>query len=195
MIEIETVVESEDWLAAFGADVSAFAVATIERGLAADPILAALLTVGERAGALTLTALFTRDSKLQDLNLEWRGRDEPTNILSFPGDWQTLTKEGVEARLKEVAKKTLPPIHIGDLALGLETIRAEAEAQGKSRHDHLRHLLLHGTLHLLGYDHELAGEAERMEALEVRLLADFGVANPYLETFEEHDFPNERNPF
>jgi probable rRNA maturation factor len=103
------------------------------------------------------------DSALRALNLSWRGIDKPTNVLSFraapgrPGEAPTL----------------------GDIALAYETLAREAKDLGVSLADHYRHLLVHGFLHLIGYDHETDAEAERMEALEAKILARLGVADPY----------------
>src|ERR1700733_7349107 len=100
---------------------------------------------------------------LPALNLSWGGFDKPTNVLSFcaapgrAGEAQTL----------------------GDIALAYETLAREAEDFGVPLGDHYRHLLVHGFLHLIGYDHETDAEAERMEALETKILARLGVADPY----------------
>ena len=104
------------------------------------------------------------DAALRALNLRWRGVDKPTNVLSFPsassgplGDATTL----------------------GDIALAYETLAREAEDLGVPLADHYRHLLAHGFLHLMGYDHETDAEAERMEALETRILTRLGAGDPY----------------
>jgi probable rRNA maturation factor len=103
------------------------------------------------------------DAALRALNLSWRGIDKPTNVLSFP------------AALGRPGEATM----LGDIALAYETLAREAEDLGVSLADHYRHLLVHGFLHLVGYDHETDAEAERMEALETRILARLGVADPY----------------
>lgn len=94
----------------------------------------------------------------QQLNRDFRQQDKPTNVLSFPFD---------------------EPDYLGDLALCHEIIAAEAEAQGKTLLAHYQHMTLHGILHLLGYDHETEAEAVEMEALEIKLLAQLGVKDPY----------------
>ena len=158
-IEIAVLVEAADWTAALpGAETLA------ER--AARAVLAAQDETGED---LELAVLLTDDATVQDLNARYRGKDRPTNVLSFASDDPAPPGE---ARL------------LGDLALAFGTCRREAAEQGKPLEDHLTHLVVHGTLHLLGYDHEDEDEAEAMEARERRLLADLGVADPYAERAE-----------
>jgi probable rRNA maturation factor len=101
---------------------------------------------------------------VQDLNRRWRGLDKPTNVLSFPAS-APRSSDGIRA--------------LGDLVLAWETVAREAEQEGKPVADHVTHLVVHGTLHLLGYDHEIEHEAEAMEAREVEALARLGIANPY----------------
>ncbi len=104
------------------------------------------------------------DAQLQALNLRWRGLDKPTNVLSFPA-----APHGRRAE----------PFPLGDIALAYQTLAREASELGVPLADHYRHLVAHGFLHLIGYDHETAEEAERMEALESRIMARLGVADPY----------------
>jgi probable rRNA maturation factor len=103
------------------------------------------------------------DAVLRALNLRWRGVDKPTNVLSFPS--------APPGPLGD-------PTTLGDIALAYETLAREAEDLGVPLVDHYRHLLAHGFLHLIGYDHEADAEAERMEALETRILARLGAADP-----------------
>ena len=117
---------------------------------------------GDPAHDGDLVILLTDDAQVMDLNTRFRGKDAATNVLSFPA----------------------PPNaqdHIGDIALAYGICATEAAAQGKSLADHLRHLTIHGVLHLFGYDHEIDSEAEAMEALERRILAGLGVADPYAD--------------
>lgn len=107
-----------------------------------------------------LVILLADDEAVRDLNARFRGRDVPTNVLSFPA---ASNAEG----------------HLGDIALASGVCVREAGEQGKPLADHLRHLVIHGVLHLLGYDHTGDAQAERMEALERDLLASLGVADPY----------------
>lgn len=120
------------------------------------------------AGALPLPAemsiTLTDDARIRELNRAWRGLDKPTNVLSFPAADQP---EGV-----------LPHL-LGDVIVAFGTLAREAEAEGKAPADHLAHLVVHGTLHLMGFDHETDDEAETMEALERQVLAGLGIADPY----------------
>lgn len=123
---------------------------------AARAALAAEHAGGEAAG---LTILLADDRALRRLNAEHRGKDKPTNVLSFPAE------EGMG--------------HLGDIALALGVVRREAREAGRSLGAHLAHLVAHGTLHLLGHDHVVAGEARRMERAEARVLARLGLPNPW----------------
>jgi probable rRNA maturation factor len=107
----------------------------------------------------TLTVLLADDRELRRLNGEHRGKDKPTNVLSFPGLGG----------------------HLGDIALALGTVRREAEAAGKRPAAHFAHLVAHGALHLLGHDHLHAGEARRMERAEARAMRRLRLPNPWKE--------------
>jgi probable rRNA maturation factor len=127
------------------------------------------------------------DAALRALNLSWRGIDKPTNVLSFPSTTATHVDavddrvgRAQRARLQPaVAHGSAPVVSLGDIALAYETLAREAEDLGVPLADHYRHLLVHGFLHLIGYDHETDVEAERMEALETKILARLGAADPY----------------
>lgn len=107
----------------------------------------------------------TDETESQELNLEYRGKDKPTNVLSFPAD---------------IPDEVGIPL-LGDLVVCAPVVETEAAEQGKSLDAHWAHMLIHGTLHLLGYDHIHDDEANVMEALETRLLAQLGFPNPYEE--------------
>jgi probable rRNA maturation factor len=111
-----------------------------------------------------VSLLFTDDSHMRGLNLRYRGKDKPTNVLSLPS-----------ARL---LVGRLGPL-LGDIVLASETLEGEAEAQAVARNDHLTHLIVHGFLHLIGHDHEVDSEALVMEGLETAILGDLGIADPY----------------
>jgi probable rRNA maturation factor len=104
------------------------------------------------------------DAEIQSLNARWRGKDAPTNVLSFPA--------------VEAARVGQAPL-LGDVFVAFETLAREAEAERKALRDHFSHLVVHGFLHLLGFDHVEDAEAETMEATEIRALARIGVADPY----------------
>ena len=120
---------------------------------------------------LSTSLLFTSDEEVHALNKEWRGKDKPTNVLSFPmlerGELLDLAPDG-------------PPEMLGDLALAHGTCAREASEKGISLEDHATHLLIHGLLHLAGHDHiDSDAQAEAMEALEIAALAKLGIADPY----------------
>ncbi len=110
----------------------------------------------------SVAILLTNDAAVRRLNARFRDRDAATNVLAFPA---AANVEG----------------HLGDIALAFGVCAREAAEQGKALADHLRHLVIHGVLHLLGYDHQAEDEARRMEAVERDLLAALGVADPYAE--------------
>jgi probable rRNA maturation factor len=120
------------------------------------------------------------DAALCALNARWRGIDKPTNVLSFPAPVDAVA-DRVSRAPKDV--RELQSCHLGDIALAYETLAREAENLGVPIADHYRHLIAHGFLHLIGYDHETDAEGERMEALETRILARLGAADPYAREF------------
>ena len=111
-------------------------------------------------GGYSLTVLLSNDRKLKSLNRDFRGKDKPTNVLSFPA---TPNKDKYQ----------------GDVALAFGVARKEAKAESKRVADHATHLVVHGVLHLAGYDHIRARDAKVMEALEIKILDRLGIANPY----------------
>ncbi len=154
---IDVVHDGGDWDAVAGADelVRVAAHAVArELGLANTEVCVAL----------------SSDDQVAELNGSYRGKPTPTNVLSFPAV-PMVPMEG-EARF------------LGDLALALETLQREADDMGVPVAHHLQHLVVHGLLHLLGYDHLTDGEAEEMEALEVRILSRLGIADPYANAGE-----------
>jgi len=130
-----------------------------ERKVAAQVKAAvALITADYECDTDVLTIKFADDHAVQALNAQFRGKNKPTNVLSFPDDDRPL----------------------GDMILAYETVMREAAEQQKLFLHHVLHLVIHGTLHLLGYDHEENQQAEEMEALEITCLAKLGIANPYI---------------
>jgi probable rRNA maturation factor len=113
-----------------------------------------------------LAIVLTDDSAIRRLNRDWRGFDKPTNVLSFPA-----AKAGAD-----IADPSL-----GDVIIAFQTVAREARDENKPFHHHLAHLAVHGFLHLLGYDHETERDARKMERLEVRILQDLGMPDPYAE--------------
>ena len=137
---------------------------------AEEIVLRMAQTVFEHDGASSaaeLSVLLADDTFVQSLNRKFRGKDKSTNVLSFPN---APTPAG--ALYDE-------PSSLGDIALAFETVKAEAQTQGKSFDDHLAHLVVHGVLHLLGYDHIEDEDAEKMETRERELLKLFEIADPY----------------
>jgi probable rRNA maturation factor len=128
---------------------------------------AAATDIGEPAAEVAV--LLCDDGTIAALNAQWRGREEATNVLSFPAP----PASGPSAPYPSA------PVHLGDIAIACETVVREAREQGRTVSQHLAHLAVHGFLHLLGYDHQTDGEAEHMEALEREILATLGISDPY----------------
>ena len=122
--------------------------------------------LGRRARGRELGVCTVGEAESARLNARFRGRRKPTNVLSFP-----------PLRLPRVRGAAPPPL--GELVICPRVLRAEARAQDKTLRAHWPHLIVHGTLHLLGYDHESAGDARRMERREISVLRRLGFANPY----------------
>jgi len=125
---------------------------------------------GSRVGH-EISFVLTDDKRMRNLNRAYRGKDKPTNVLSF------AALDGAQSGSKR--PKPGMPWLLGDVVLTSGVIAREAKAQRKSVQHHLSHLAVHGVLHLLGYDHEQDRDAEAMEALEIAALAGMGIANPY----------------
>ena len=145
----EIIIEHEGWDAIAGVEARCL-----------EAIHAALSLV-ERARAGSAVVLLAGDETLQSLNQRFRGKDKPTNVLSFPAP----------------ESENYP----GDVALAFETCQSEANRRGIALVDHAAHLAVHGVLHLNGFDHKEEAGAEEMEAVEIAALARLGIANPYSE--------------
>jgi probable rRNA maturation factor len=126
--------------------------------------------LGEGERTVELSVRLTSDDEVHALNAEWRGKDKPTNVLSFPM---------AEERELDAGGEGGPELMLGDIILAQGVCLAEATDKGVSLEDHAAHLMIHGTLHLLGYDHMDDDEAADMEAREVRALARLGIGDPY----------------
>ncbi len=147
------------------ADRAALAASAVEAGLA--------------NGRLCISVLFTTDAQVHALNREWRARDRPTNVLSFP--MQTADE------LRDLGADG-PPVLLGDIALAYETCEREAAEKRIALADHATHLLIHGLLHLAGHDHVAnAAQADAMEALEIKALAQIGLPDPYAIHDHHHE--------
>lgn len=154
MIDIE--IEDEAWIAA----------APEAELLVEDAAAATLTQIDFDGGGVTI--LLTDDESVRELNSRFRGKDNATNVLSFPAPQN-------------------PEGHLGDIALAYGVCVREAAEQGKPLGHHLQHLVAHGVLHLVGYDHETDAEAEQMEGLERVILAGLGVPDPYAAEQGDHD--------
>ncbi len=154
---IDLAVEDDRWEAAIP-NLESLVVRAVEAGLAAAP--------EPPDGPVEVSVMLTDDATVQELNRTWRSKDKPTNVLSFPA-----------APQPRHAGVALP---LGDVVLAYETLVRESAEQSKPLQNHLAHLLVHGTLHCLGQDHEIGeAEAEAMESLEVAALATLGIPDPY----------------
>lgn len=119
-----------------------------------------------------VSLLFTDNDTIKELNAQWRAKDKPTNVLSFPA---FPLKPGM----------ALMPL-LGDIVLAFETVQSEAKQEHKPFDDHVSHLVVHGLLHLLGYDHETDAEADEMEGLERKILARLAIPDPYALSSEDN---------
>lgn len=152
---LEIVFEDERWREARLSEIADRAARAALNALDIDP------------DTCEIGMLATNDVAMRALNARFRGKDRPTNILSWPSGETDDTSKRVE------------PVFLGDVALAYETCRSEAEEGGITLEAHVLHLVVHGMLHLAGYDHELDADAEEMEAFEVKILESLGVENPY----------------
>lgn len=156
-VEIAINRDSEAWLVALPA------VEAVVRRAGAAAWMAGI--DGQDEEDAEISVMLTDNAVIAALNRKYRGNDGPTNVLSFPAD-----DAGAPGRAKL----------LGDVVLALETLLDESRDQGRLLSDHVSHMVVHGVLHLLGYDHATDHEAGAMEALESRILAGLGIADPYL---------------
>lgn len=155
MIDIDILVETDGWPEeAALSDLASIAIAAVWDELAS----------GNQPDS-ELSLVFTDDAAIKELNNDWRDKDKPTNVLSFPAF--------------PIKPGQAPGPMLGDIVIARETVVREAEDEEKSFDHHLTHLIVHGVLHLLGYDHETDDEAEAMEQLERKILARLAIPDPY----------------
>jgi probable rRNA maturation factor len=155
VFEVEIVEDDGDWSRVTNLDSFIDAAAR-----------AAVLAADDHPEATLVSIALSSDANVALLNERFRSKAKPTNVLSFP------------------AGAGAPEGQLGDIILALETVEREASEQGVPFEHHVQHLVVHGVLHLLGYDHETAVDAEHMEALEIATLSKLGVANPYTSALE-----------
>jgi probable rRNA maturation factor len=163
---VDIVIEDDRWTA-FGLDAAAMAAAS-----------ATLSHLGMSPDLYGLVVLGCDDARIAGLNGEFRDKPRPTNVLSWPSEERGSEYAGEAPEMPEPGTPE-DPAPLGDIAIAWETCAREAAEQGKTVHDHVMHLLVHGVLHLLGYDHIDEDDANLMEETERQILASLGIADPY----------------
>lgn len=163
---VDTVIEDDRW--------QAFGLAPLANAAAQ----AALAHLGIGAEGFQISLLGCADARIAALNGDFRGKPQPTNVLSWPAEDLAAETVGTEPDRPEPGEAD-DPESLGDIAIAWDTCAREAEEQGKPLHDHVTHLIVHGVLHLLGYDHEDEADAKLMEEHEVAILATMGLSDPY----------------
>lgn len=163
--EVDVIVEAPEW---DGSNLG---------NLAREACSAALAQLGLVPDRFEIALLACDDARIAALNADFRGKPQPTNVLSWPSEEIELPL-GQTPDLPDPVPGG-PPHELGDIAIAFQTCAREAAEQGKPFPDHLRHLLVHATLHLLGFDHMNEADAAHMEGLETRILATMGVPDPY----------------
>ncbi len=158
-----------------GTDWEALATSAATAALRATPYGA----VATADATVEISVRLTDDAEVQVLNRDYRHKDKPTNVLSFPMIAPDL--------LDTVANTDDGEVLLGDIVLAHETCAREADDKGIALPAHVTHLIVHGTLHLLGYDHQGQAEAEAMEQIERDVFATLGIADPYLDDYHNED--------
>lgn len=156
LLEVEVVALGGDWASLGSTELFVEAVA---RAVAEE------IELGD--GPVSAALALSDDTHVRSLNRDHRGKDAPTNVLSFPADAWARSSSAGEVEF------------LGDIVIAWETVLREAAAEGKSVVHHAQHLIAHGLLHLAGFDHETDADAEEMEAIEIAVLARLGITNPY----------------
>ena len=162
---VETVLEDARWQAVAIEPLAERAAAATLRALALDP------------AAFAISLLACDDTRIAALNADFRGKAAPTNVLSWPGEARAASGDG--ARPADPIGDARDPEELGDIAIAYDTCAQEAAAQNKPMAEHVTHLIVHATLHLLGYDHIRDADAALMEAQEIAILAEMGLSDPY----------------
>lgn len=168
-LKIDVIVRSQRWRQGV-ADVTRLCAETARRAY----VVAAGDDPDAQSREAQVSIVLTSDRAVQALNRTFRGQDQATNVLSFPVPQAPAAAAGCSP----------PPRLLGDVVIAFGTTAAEAAAAGKDLGHHLRHLIVHGILHVLGYDHQTEGDAAAMERLEAAILACFGVSDPYASAAE-----------
>ena len=164
-LELQTIVQADKW------------PETLTESALAATVATALGRFVEFEGPVYAVVAFADNAAVQALNAQYRGMGKPTNVLSFPSVAPPLADQASD----NGQMSDNPAVSLGDIILALETVQAEAGDQCIALEHHVAHLMIHGMLHLLGYDHKTAVAAEEMEALEIDVLAVLDISNPYTE--------------
>ncbi|MCC7321783.1 MAG: rRNA maturation RNase YbeY [Rubellimicrobium sp.] len=146
-------------------------------GLAETAARAVFDRLGIDPGAFSVSVLGCNDARIAELNADFRGKPQPTNVLSWPSEERGAAVAGDMPALPRAGQGDG---ELGDIAIAHDICAAEAAAAGRSLHDHAMHLVIHGILHLLGFDHERDADAALMEGIETGVLGNLGIADPYL---------------
>jgi probable rRNA maturation factor len=134
-----------------------------------------LISLKESVKIIEISILLTSDEQIQELNKNYRGKDKSTNVLSFPMLDGKKIKDGNFFNFDWDFDELL----LGDIVISYQRVLEEAKNEGKKFDDHLTHLIIHSILHLIGFDHEEDEDAKKMEKLEIEILANLGIVNPY----------------
>ncbi len=163
---VDVVIEDDRWDAAGLHD------------LAQTAARATFAELGLRATGFTLCVMGCDDGRIAALNTDFRGKPSPTNVLSWPSQERGAEVAGAMPDAPQ-AGSTDDPDHLGDIAIAYDTCHAEARASGKLPKNHITHLIVHGVLHILGFDHIRDADGDLMEAVETRIMARLGLPDPY----------------
>lgn len=163
---VDTVIEDDRW--------EEFGLAPLAEAAAR----ATLVHLGLEPAGFEISLMGCDDARIAALNADFRGKPRPTNVLSWPSEERGAAEAGA---LPELPEEGEPPFReeLGDIAIAWETCAREATEAGRPMADHVSHLVVHGTLHLLGFDHVREADGDLMEATEVRILAQLGLSDPY----------------